>query len=262
MKKALSLLMALIMCAALAACGKSDDAAQTEPMPTVGEQPEQAEDNPDVTAKVVRAEANQAGLFFLATPDAAAYAAQLATAAEHGFTWSTALAVIDGSGTNFISGRQNQLSDVSSGFAFSLKTNTPPSGLRAAIGFNSVFYFTAANLGEDLYAELVDALTASEMKFGDWVLPPANTLTDLGLHVYTTYNGEVRDITDRVSYGLNIADTSAGVPFSYGAVMVDGAIEDFAAEGFPLLVSDEEELIWHDGAADGEITAEWWIGVA
>ncbi|MDR0904870.1 MAG: hypothetical protein LBN00_01630 [Oscillospiraceae bacterium] len=221
-----------------------------------------AEINPDVTARVVRAESNRAGVYFLATPDTDAYSAQLAAAAEHGFTWSTALAVLDGSETSPVSGQRNQLAAPNSGFAFNLKTNAPPDGLRAAIGFNSIFNFTAENLGEDLYAQLVAALNASDMKFGDWVLPPADTLTDLGLHVYTTYNGEVWDITDRVSYGLNIADTDAGVLFSYGAVMVDGEIADFDAEGFPLLVSDEEELIWRDGAADGAITAQWWIGIA
>jgi hypothetical protein len=41
---------------------------------------------------------------------------------------------------------------------------------------------------------------------------------------------------------------------------VDRAITDCDEEGQPLFVSDDEELIWSDGTADGLITAEWWIG--
>lgn len=42
--------------------------------------------------------------------------------------------------------------------------------------------------------------------------------------------------------------------------MVDRAITNFENEGYPLLVSDEEELIWSDGTPDNIITAQWWIG--
>jgi hypothetical protein len=172
------------------------------------------------------------------------------------------LAIKEGSASNFVSGKTSQLAASGSGFAFSLKTNDPPAGLRAGIGFNSMFYFTATdnNLGSTTYDALYNAIKDLPQYQG-WVMPESAVLTNQGIGVYTTYLGQAQDITDRISFGINMAEKDAGkLLFSYGAVMVDRAITDFATEGTPLLVSDEEELIWNDGTADNNITAEWWIG--
>ncbi|MDR1263662.1 MAG: hypothetical protein LBK46_09280, partial [Oscillospiraceae bacterium] len=132
----------------------------------------------------------------------------------------------------------------------------------AAIGFNSVFYLTPEddNLGEDTFGKLLESLEALP-DYQGWTLPEPGLLTSLGIGVYTEYQGEAIDITDRASYGINLAEKDAGkLLFSYGAVMVDREIADISTEGYPLLVSDEEELIWNDGAADDVIIAQWWIG--
>jgi hypothetical protein len=87
-------------------------------------------------------------------------------------------------------------------------------------------------------------------------MPEASVLISNGIKVYTTYSNQVQDITDRISFGIMLMDD--GLLFVYGAVMVvDRSISDFAREGYPLLVSDEEELIWSDGTADNYIKAEW-----
>ena len=218
----------------------------------------------DVTAKVVNEAANQAGLYFLATPNTAEYAVALQNAKNVGFTWSVDLAVQEESSSNFISGRANQLAASGSGFQFSLKTKSPPNGFRAAIGFNSaVFNFTADadNLGTETYNGLLAAIGDLEQLEGGWVMPESIVLTSLGIKVYTKYSGQDKDITDRISFDINMAQKDQGILlFSYGAVMVDRAITNFENEGYPLLVSDEEELIWSDGTPDNIITAEWWIG--
>ena len=217
----------------------------------------------DVTAKVINEAANQAGLYFLATPDTAEYAVALQNAKNAGFTWSVDLAIQEESSSNFISGRANQLAASGSGFQFSLKTKSPPNGFRAAIGFNSVFNFTAGadNLGTETYNALLAAIGDLKQLEGGWVMPESTVLTNLGIKVYTKYLGQDKDITDRISFGINTAQKDQGILlFSYGAVMVDRAITNFENEGYPLLVSDEEELIWSDGTPDNIITTEWWIG--
>lgn len=223
----------------------------------------QEDSNPDVTSKVISPEANKAGLYFLATPDTAAYAEATQNAKNAGFIWPVDLAIIEGSSSNFVSGRTNQLAAPGSGFQFSLKTKNPPSGLRAAIGFNAMFNFTADadNLGTAAYDALLALLENLEQLEGGWVVPEPAALRGLGIGVYTKYFGQDKDITDRVSFAINMAQKDQGILlFSYGAIMVDRAIVNFENEGYPLLVSDEEELIWSDGTPDTIISAEWWIG--
>jgi hypothetical protein len=87
----------------------------------------------------------------------------------------------------------------------------------------------------------------------------------LGIRVHTSYWGQDKDITNRIS----LPSTWRGrirerfflvMERYYGAIMVDKAITNFGDEGYPLLVSDEEEFIWSAGSPDDVITAEWWIG--
>lgn len=161
----------------------------------------------DVTAKVIGAAANQAGLYFLATPDTAKYAQALQNAKNAGLIWSADLAIQEESSSNFISGSANQLAASGSGFQFSLKTKSPPNGFRAAIGFNSVFNFTADadNLGTETYNELLAAIEDLKQLEGGWVMPESTVLTNLGIKVYTKYLGQDKDITDRISFGINTA---------------------------------------------------------
>jgi hypothetical protein len=218
-------------------------------------------DPADVSKKVISASANRAGLYFLATPDTAEYAEATALIKSHGFTWATNLAVPNESTSDFVTGKTNQLTADGSGFKFSLKTNPAPDSLRAAIGFNSIFMFTAEddNLGTT-YASLVSALDGLDEYEGGWVLPEASVLTGLGIRVYTTYSGAVKDITEKISFGINVTDKANGLMFSYGAVMVDKASTSFESEGYLLNASGEEEHIWSDETADNVITADWWIG--
>jgi hypothetical protein len=218
-------------------------------------------DPTNVSEKVISTSANKAGLYFLATPDTAEYAEATALIKSHGFTWATNLAVPNESTSAFVTGKTNQLTADGSGFKFSLKTNPASAGLRAAIGLNSIFMFTAEddNLGTT-YASLVSALDGLDEYEGGWVLPEASALTNLGIRVYTTYNGTVKDITDKISFGINVMDKENGLMFSYGAVMLDKASTSFESEGYLLNASGEEEHIWNDGTADNLITAEWWIG--
>jgi hypothetical protein len=221
-----------------------------------------SDQNPDATEKVIRKEANQANLIFLATADTVEFATQIANAHDNGFTWAADLAVKDESISNFITGQTNQLLAAGSGFDFRIKTNPSSQNLRAAIGFNSMFYFTAEddNLGQTTFDALISALEELPQMEG-WVLPEYSVLTDLGIHVFTTYNNAAKDITSRISFGLNISEKEEGkILFSYGAVMVDRAIANFEQEGFSLFVSDEDEIIWSDGTADGIISGKWWIG--
>jgi hypothetical protein len=232
------------------ACSDSDDDNET------------VDPNPNVTSKVITDEANLAGLYFLATPNTPEYSDARQNATDAGITWSDNLVVRELSTSKFISGKHNQLAAEGSGFQFKVISNKPSDGLRAAIGFNSVFPFTADadNLGVTTYNSLLAAITGLD-EYQGYVLPDSSVLTGLGIKVYTNYNGSPVDITDRVSFGIYVGSKDEGyLLFSYGAVMVDREIENFAEEGFPLLVSDEEELIWSDGEADNIITAEWWIG--
>jgi hypothetical protein len=231
------------------ACSDSDDDNET------------VDPNPDVTSKVITDEANLAGLYFLATPNTPDYADARQNAMDAGITWSDNLAVKELSTSKFISGRYNQLEAEGSGFQFKVISNKPSGGLSAAIGFNSVFTFTAEadNLGA-AYSSLLTAIDGLP-EYQGYVLPDSSVLTGLGIKVYTNYQGSPEDITDRVSFGIYVGFKDDGyLLFSYGAVMVDREIDNFADEGFPLLVSDEEELIWSDGEADNIISAEWWIG--
>jgi hypothetical protein len=219
-----------------------------------------SEEDFNVTDSVVDSSENQAGLYFLATPDIPMFAEQIKNARDNGFTWSGNLARIEGSYTNSVAGKPNQLGAAGSGFEFSLNTKAGnDDALRPAIGFNSVFNFTAddGNLGSDTYNALLAALEGLP-DYQGWVLPESSVLTDLGIKVFTMYGAAAKDITDRVSFGLMPGDDA--VLFSYGAVMVDRAISNFGQEGQPLFVSAEEELVWSDGTLDGKITGEWWIG--
>jgi hypothetical protein len=163
--------------------------------------------NPDVTAKIIRADANKAGLYFLATPNTAAYAEATRNAKNAGFIWSVDLVIVEENSSNFVSGRINQLAAAGSGFQFSLKTKNPPHGLRGAIGFNALFTFTADadNLGTATYHALLAALENLEQLEGGWVAPEPAVLTDLGISVYTRYLGQDKDITDRISFAINMA---------------------------------------------------------
>ncbi|MDR2444430.1 MAG: FMN-binding protein [Spirochaetaceae bacterium] len=228
-----------------------------------GDEDEFNDEDADVTDQVVSSSANKAGLHFMATPDIPKFAEQIENARANGFVWSVGnWAQIPGSSTNFITGKTNQLAAAGSGFQFTLNTKAANADtLRPAIRFNAMFYFTADNnnLGSDTYPSLRAALEALPNHEG-WVMPESSVLTDLGIKVFTTYNNKPQDITDRISFGLMVDEGK--ILISYGAVMVDRAISDFSQEGRSLLVSDEEELIWSDGAADNMITAAWWIGKA
>jgi hypothetical protein len=221
------------------------------------------EPNPDVTSKVISEAANQAGLYFLSTPNTAENAVAIQNFKNAGLAWADDLAIFEGSSSNFISGRTNQLAAVGSGFQFTIRTKSPSSGLRAAIGFNSVFTFTpeADNLGAETYNALVNAMQNFEQLESPWVSLEYTVLTNLGIRVYTKYLGQDKDITDRITFRINVAQKDRGILlFSYGAVMADKTITNFENEGRPLFVSDEDELIWSDGTPDNVITAEWWIG--
>lgn len=223
---------------------------------------EVSEEDFDFTPKVVTEDANLAGMGFLALPDMELFAEQLQTALDNGFHWSSN--EVEGSYTKYISGMPNQLAAEGSGFEFSLSTTAADSDeTRPGMGFSAMFYFTAAedNLGEETYNKLAELCDTLEVIEGSWVLPEASALKDLGIHIYTMYNDAPQDITDRASFGISIAEKDEGkLLFNYGAVMIDREITDFAAEGVPLVVSMEEEMIWNDGARDGKITGTWWIG--
>jgi hypothetical protein len=219
-----------------------------------------SEEDFNVTDSVVDSQANQAMLNFLATPDIPMFAEQIKNARDNGFTWSGNLAQLEGSYTKPVTEKPNQLAASGSGFEFSLNTKAGNEDeLRPAIGFNSVFNFTAddGNLGSDTYNELLAELEKLP-KYQGWVLPESSVLTDLGIKVFTMYGAAAKDITDRVSFGL--MPNEGMILFSYGAVMVDRAISNFGQEGQPLFVSAEEELVWSDGTLDGKITGAWWIG--
>lgn len=254
MKKQLSaILTVLMLCGMLT--GYAALAEQAAPL-------EISEEDFDFTPKVVAPEANQAGMGFLALPEIDMFAEQLQTALDNGFNWTSN--EVDGSYTKYVSGMPNQLAAEGSGFEFSLSTTADDAdAIRPAMGFSALFYFTADedNLGEETYGKLAALCDTLEVIEGSWVLPEASALQDLGIHIYTLYNGQPQDITDRASFGISIAEKADGkLLFNYGAVMVDRAIDDFAAEGIPLEVSLEEEMIWSDGAKDGTITGTWWIG--
>ncbi|MDR1147101.1 MAG: hypothetical protein LBK66_00560 [Spirochaetaceae bacterium] len=219
------------------------------------------DEDPNVTDKVVDASKNEANLMFLATPDTPEFAEQIKTAHDNGFTWSMDLVQKDGTYTKTITSQTNQLSAAGSGFEFSLNTSAADKDkLRPAIGFGSMFYFTAddGNLGSDAYNSLKTELDKLP-NYEGWVFPDATVLTNLGIRVYTMYESVAQDITNRVSFGMMVGDSN--ILIYYGAVMVDREyISGFSNEGKPLLVSDEEELIWSDGTLDGKITCAWWIG--
>jgi hypothetical protein len=226
-----------------------------------------------VNAKVISESANGAMLSFMATPDIKLFEEQIATAKANGFIWLTnisGLPIIEGSTSQFITGKANQLtttgSPLGSGFTFNLETNANTTDtLRPGIGFGAMCYFTKDNLGETTYNALVGKLEnlvifEGDVHKGEWVTPPATALTDLGISVFTTYSGSPKDITSRISFGLNLAEETDGkIMFYYGAVMVDKAISDFSMEGISIMASDEPQPIWNDGTLDGKITAEWWI---
>jgi hypothetical protein len=213
-----------------------------------------------VTDQVIEETANTAYLSFVATPDIPLFAQEIQNAHGNGFTWSVGdLAEKTGSSSAYISGKPNQLAAAGSGFQFTLNTNAVNTDtLRPAIGFGAIFNFTSDNLGGATYNSLRTALEGLEEIGEGWVAPDASVLTGLGIGVFTTYQGSQRDITDRVSAGMRLEENA--IMIYYGVVMVDRDISDFDEEGTPLLVSDAEERIWSDGALDGKITCEWWIG--
>ncbi len=269
MKKIFSVIIAMaLLCALLAGCNDATDPIDQDPVVpqdiVTPEEPEFSEEDADFTAKVIAPDANEAGMIFLAMPENDIFAEQLQIAEDNGFCWAESLFAIEESYTKYAVQMPNQLAAEGSGFEFILNTTAADSDeIRPAIGFSAVFYFTADedNLGANVYAELLALCETLEDVGEGWVLPDASALKDIGIHIYTMYNGEAQDITDRASFGINLAEKAEGkLLFTYGAVIVDREITDFAAEGAPLNVSMEEELIWSDGAKDGKMAATWWIG--
>lgn len=230
----------------------------------VEENMESDETDFDVASLVIATNANEAGLMFMATPDIALFDEEIKNAHNNGFTWNYEYAEPNGSYSKLISGMSMQLGAEGSGFELNLNTTASEDDvLRPAIGIGAPFYFTAAadNLGQSTYDALL-AMCERHTAVDGWLAFEGSMLTDVGIHVYTMYNNEPQDITDRLSYGLNLAEVDSGkIMIVYGAVFVDRDISDFSAEGFSLVVSDAEEVIWSDGAEDGKITAVCWIGM-
>lgn len=215
---------------------------------------------PYVNAKVIEKENNEAGLFFLSIPDSELWSEQTSIAKENMFVWGHDMANLEMSSTSLSEDNEYQIAAVNSGFEFSLETFYE-SGYRPAIGFNAFFEFTPENLGNEIYYEFAKELEKMEDNgetIEGWCIPDSTVLTDLGIHIYTNVNDQTTDITDKASYGIYLDDESNSILFSYGAVMVDN---DRGLQGKELFISDEGELVWSDGNADGSITGNWWIGV-
>ena len=220
---------------------------------------------PYVNPKVIEKENNKAGVLFLTMPDSEEWQEPIKVANDNGFMWAHESAIAESGSSKSITGKYNQMEPTGlypSGFSFSISTTAEDTDeIRPAIGFCSFFEFTPENLGRSKYDTLVNRLEALPE---GWA-PAGSVLTELGIHVYTTNLAtgnpadEPSDITDDISIGFMFDEYNRDtLLFGYGAVMVD---DENGLQGEYLQVTDEYELIWSDGTADGKITGEWWIGL-
>lgn len=223
--------------------------------------PDTAWPYPHVNPKVIEKGSNEAGIYFLSMPDTEKYSEIMQTAANEGLVWGHTYAVPENSSTTAVTGMFNQMApgeNYPSGFRFSIETETPQNGLIPCIGFNEFFELTAENLGTDRYNGLVAVLKTGETA-GNWAIPDADVLTGLGIRIYRMNGSVPEDITNGVSFGIDMTGAENGLLIlSYGAVMADTDIE---FRGKALNLSGEDELVWSDGNADGVICGEWWIGL-
>ena len=219
------------------------------------------EEDAIVNDRVIASSENKAGLNFFVLPDIELFKDEIATAKANGFVYitnTTGWPKTAGSSSAFVTGKQNQLSAQGSGFTFTLETNVGTTvEFRPGIGFGSMFTFTSINLTNyTALRTLVRGLTPVE---DNWVMPTSEALADLGIGVFTMYNDQPQNITNRIDYSLMDLGENTGVMIYYGGVMVDRTITDFNNEGVFLPVSDGKVHVWSDGTLDGKIIVEWWI---
>lgn len=208
----------------------------------------------NATDKIISADNNAAGLSFLLTPAGVSDATDAVLDAQN-FVNATDYTVIASNDTAVYSEGTNQISG--SGFTLNVTLNDVPEGKRAILGFSHAFTITPESVGENDFTAMSGKILAlPDVAYG-WRVPTGEQLRDMGLLVVGVYpDGVSRDITDWISSGLLVMDDA--IMMSYGTVLVDREFTP-SEEGKVYALSDEGEGTMNDGAADGKLTATWYV---